>query len=103
MPASAVVKSPTKILPAPVCGVTQLKSAVSIASAVGGMGGTVSTTVKPLLSPQKVIIRQVRNLYSEMSVKEVYFNSIQSLCKELINTLYHDILKDALKQRSSLK
>ncbi|XP_021922327.1 protein lin-54 homolog isoform X3 [Zootermopsis nevadensis] len=58
MPASAVVKSPTKILPAPVSGVTQLKSAVSIASAVGGIGGTVSTTVKPLLSPQKVIIRQ---------------------------------------------
>ncbi|KAJ9581773.1 hypothetical protein L9F63_003842, partial [Diploptera punctata] len=54
MPASTVVKSPTKILPAPVSGVTQLKTASSIASATG----TVNTTVKPLLSPQKVIIRQ---------------------------------------------
>ena len=59
MPASTVVKSPTKILPAPVSGVTQLKTAVSIASAVGGISGAVNTTVKPLLSPQKVIIRQV--------------------------------------------
>ncbi|PSN52120.1 hypothetical protein C0J52_04310, partial [Blattella germanica] len=57
MPASTVVKSPTKILPAPVSGITQLKSTSSIASAAGAIGGTVNT-VKPLMSPQKVIIRQ---------------------------------------------
>ncbi|XP_069699599.1 protein lin-54 homolog [Periplaneta americana] len=58
MPASTVVKSPTKILPAPVSGVTPLKTTVSVASAVGGISGAINTTVKPLLSPQKVIIRQ---------------------------------------------
>lgn len=68
MPASSVVKSPTKILPAPVSGVAQLKSGVSLASAIGG---TITTTVKPVLSPQKVIIRQVRKLYSNVLMKQI--------------------------------
>ncbi|XP_067003366.1 protein lin-54 homolog isoform X2 [Anabrus simplex] len=61
MPASTMVKSPTKILPAPVSGITQLKPATVSVATVSGVTTavtTVNTNVKPLASPQKVIIRQ---------------------------------------------
>nr|CAD7260187.1 unnamed protein product [Timema shepardi] len=60
VPSSTVVKSPTKILPAPVGSITQLKPTSTLASGptLSVAATSASTTFRPLNSPQKVIIRQ---------------------------------------------
>ncbi|XP_049852085.1 protein lin-54 homolog isoform X1 [Schistocerca gregaria] len=56
MPASTVVKIPTKILPAPTSMQQSLGGVATVSGATSAVS-TVNTSVKPL-SPQKVIIRQ---------------------------------------------
>nr|CAD7434040.1 unnamed protein product [Timema monikensis] len=60
VPSSTVMKSPTKILPAPVGSITQLKPTSTLASGptLSVAATSASTTFRPLNSPQKVIIRQ---------------------------------------------
>nr|CAD7593830.1 unnamed protein product [Timema genevievae] len=60
VPSSTVMKSPAKILPAPVGSITQLKPTSTLASGptLSVAATSASTTFRPLNSPQKVIIRQ---------------------------------------------